>query len=159
MEAGLLFYCSRRTSVCEKVIRRSASGFSLPLEEVRVCIREDRLNPVMAAMLKKFAVVFTISEAVAKRPVCAAPLFQTLRVPIGPDGEPVGVLRLSGTEMAGYLVESADRAILILPDDPSEVLKMLPKAFERLRKKFGLRGELPKRPVIQFSALPEEKNT
>ncbi|QAT51079.1 hypothetical protein EQM14_15605 [Caproiciproducens sp. NJN-50] len=143
MDAGLLFYCSRRTSVCEKTIRRAAGWFSLALAEVRVCTLENRLNPGMAELLKKNAVVFTVSEAAGGRPACSAPLFRTLRVPTGEDGEPAGVLRLPGRESTGYLVESADRAILILPDDPGEILEMLPAAFGRLKPKFGLSGEIP----------------
>lgn len=150
MDAGLLFYCSRRTSVCEKVIRRSADWFHLTLADVKVCTREDRLNPNMAALLKEAAVVFTVSEAAGNRPACSAPLFHTLRVPIGADGEPAGVMRLPGRELTGYLVESADKAILIFPDDPGEILEMLPAAFERLKRKFGLTGEIPVPREIDF---------
>lgn len=156
MDAGLLFYCSRRTSVCEKTIRRASGWFQLNLEEVRVCTREDRLNPCMAELLKEAAVIFTVSEAVGARPACSAPLFRTLRVPLGADGEPAGVLRLRGRETTGYLVESADRAILILPDDPSEVLEMLPAAFGRLKSKFGLEGEIPVRKEIHFEYFVEK---
>ncbi|WP_411676042.1 hypothetical protein [Caproicibacter sp.] len=158
MDAGLLFYCSRRTSVCEKLIRRSAGWFQLPLVQVRVCTREERLNPNMAALLKDAAAVFVVSEAVAGRPLCSAALFRTLRVPIGGDGEPAGVLKLAGRETTGYLVESQDRAILILPDDPSEILEMLPAAFERLKKKFGLSGEIPKQKEIRFVIPTDEED-
>lgn len=150
MDAGILFYCSRRTSVCEKTIRRSSGWFHLTLKEVRACTQEGRLNPNMAALLKEAGVVFVISEAAGNRPACSAPLFRTLRVPTGADGEPLGVLRLPGRETAGYLVESADRAILILPDDPGEILEMLPAAFGRLKQKFGLSGEIPPRKEIRF---------
>jgi hypothetical protein len=156
MNAALLFYCSRRTSVCEKVIRRASSCFYLPLLDVRVCTREAHLNPSMAVLLKKAKVVFTLSEAVQNRPACAGPMFRTLKVPIGADGEPVGVLRLQGRQAAGYLVESADRAILILPDDPSEILEMLPLAFRRLKSKFELNGSLPEKKEIRFGSLMEK---
>ena len=155
MDAGLLFYCSRHTSVCEKTIRRASGWFQLNLADVRVCTREDRLNPNMAELLQETAVVFTVSEAVGARPACSAPLLRTLRVPLGADGEPSGVLRLPGRETAGYLVESADRAILILPDDPSEVLEMLPAAFGRLKRKFELEGEIPAKREIVFSSMNE----
>jgi hypothetical protein len=155
MDAGLLFYRSRRTSVCEKTIRRAAGWFHLSLGDVRVCTRDERLNPNMAALLKKAAVVFTVSEAAGGRPACSAPLLSTLRVPLGADGEPAGVLRLPGRETKGYLVESADRAILILPDDPSEILEMLPCAFGRLKRKFELEGELPPKMEITFGSLQE----
>ncbi|MFU0832129.1 MAG: Protein-tyrosine-phosphatase [Oscillospiraceae bacterium] len=150
MNAGLLFYCSRRTSVCEKTIRKTAGWFYLPLVHVRVCTQEKRLNPSMAALLKRAEVVFTVSEAAGGRPTCCVPMFRTLHVPIGSDGEPIGVLRLPARETTGYLIESVDRAILILPDDPSEILQMMPAAFARLKKKFGLKGEIPPPKRIKF---------
>lgn len=156
MDAGLLFYRSRRTSVCEKTIRRAAGWFHLSLGDVRVCTREDRLNPNMAELLKNAEVVFTISKGDGGCPACAAPLFGTLHVPVGEDGEPVGVLRLTGRETKGYLVESEDRAIFILPDDPSEILEMLPAAFERLKQKFELEGEIPAPKDIDFQFSPEK---
>ena len=155
MNAGLLFHCSRRTSACEKMLRRASGWFHLSFADVRVCTREDRLNPNMAALLKESAMVFAVSEAAGGRPACAAPLFRTLRVPLDGAGEPVGVLRLHGRETTGYLVESADRAILVLPDDPGEMLEMLPAAFGRLKQKFGLEGQFPPKKEIVFSSLNE----
>ncbi len=154
---GLLFYCSRRTSVCEKTLRRAAGWFRLSLSTVRICTREDRLNPNMAALLKGAKVVFTVSEAAGGRPACCGPLFHTLRVPVGGDGEPVGVMRLHGRETTGYLVESIGQAILILPDDPSDILEMLPEAFDRLKQKFGLSGQIPVPKKLQFDSLNERE--
>lgn len=154
---GLLFYCSRRTSVCEKALRRIAGWFHLSLSAVRICTREDRLNQNMAALLKGAEMVFTVGEAAGGRPACCEPLFRTLRVPVGGDGEPVGVMRLHGRETAGYLVESIDQAILILPDDPSDILEMLPEAFDRLKQKFGLDGEIPAPKKLQFGPMAEKE--
>jgi len=150
MNAGLLFYCSRRTSVCEKTIRKTAGWFYLTMQDVRVCTQEKRLNPSMAALLKNDAIVFTVSEAVGGRPACCEPMFHTLHVPVDADDEPIGVLRLTARETTGYLIESVDRAILILPDDPGEILQMMPTAFDRLKKKFELKGEIPPPKKIRF---------
>ncbi|XOQ43215.1 MAG: Protein-tyrosine-phosphatase [Clostridium sp.] len=150
MNAGLLFYCSRRTSVCEKMIRKTSGWFYLPLSDVRVCTQEKRLNPSMAGLLKNAHVVFTVSAPASGRPICCEPMFRTLHVPIDANGEPIGVLRLRARETTGYLIESIDRAILILPDDPSEILQMMPAAFARLKKKFGLKGEIPPPKKIRF---------
>jgi hypothetical protein len=164
MNAGLLFYCARRTSACEAEIARAAGWFGLSLAGVRVCTREDLLNRCMAALLKDADVVFAAGGPDGGRPACAAPIFRTLRVPLGADGEPKGVKRLPGRETAGYLLESASQAIVVLPDDPWEFPLMLPAAMERLRDKFGLSGEIPaekkpdyERMVLQSMGPPDGK--
>lgn len=144
MEAGLLFYLARRTSSCQRVLKRSAGYFGTEIADVRFCVKSGDLNGTLAHLLKQYPAVFVVGSAPGTRPECAAPIFHTLHVPLGADGEPQGILRLPGADKRGYLVESASQAILLLPDDPYEVLKMAPHAFSRLSKKFGLSGEFPK---------------
>lgn len=156
MEAGLLFFRSGRTSVCERLLGRTAEWFGMELSGVKVCTRDSLLNPCMAALLRDNAVVFAVGGASDGRPSCAEPLFRTLGVPLDAHGEPDGVLKLPGGGGAGYLLESADRAILLLPDDPSAMLGMLPPAFRRLKQKFGLSGEFPGEPKIDYERLVEE---
>lgn len=156
MEAGLLFCRSGRTSVCERLLGRMAGRFGVELSDVEVCTRDSLLNPCMAALLRGHAVVFAVGGTSDGRPSCAEPLFRTLGVPLDARGEPVGVLGLPGGGLRGYLVESADRAILLLPDDPSAMLEMLPPAFRRLKQKFGLSGEFPEEPKIDFKRLVEK---
>lgn len=156
MEAGLLFYCSRRTSVCEADIVRAAGWFGLKAAGERICTREDRLNRCMAALFRTADVVFVVGRPEKGRPSCAEPLFRTLGVPLGEDGEPKGVRRLAGRETVGYLVESARQAIVILPDDPCEILAMLPAAMERLRAKFGLSGGFPAKRKLDYENLVEQ---
>lgn len=156
MKAGLLLYCSRRTSACEKVIARAAGWFGMELSGVKVCTREDGINPCVAALLRQAEIVFSVSEPEQDRPACAAPMFRTLRVPVGTDGEPVGVKKLPGRRETGYLVESRDRAIVLLPDDPCEILEMLPAAMERLQKKFSLHGSFPAPAEIDFERMAAE---
>ena len=78
-----------------------------------------------------------------------------LRVPLDGEGEPRGVLKLEGDRKHGYLIESVNQAIVILPDDPCEVLSMLPAACGRLKEKFELEGEFPESPKIDYAELVE----
>ena len=153
MDAGLLFYCARRTSACEADLMRAAGWFGMYVSRVRVFAVEALLNRCMAALLKETDAVFAVGGPAGGRPSCAAPIFRTLRVPLGPDGEPEGVKRLSGGGMTGYLVESARQAVVILPDDPRGLLPMLPEAMERLRDKFSLNGSVPAAEKTDYGRL------
>ena len=89
---------------------------------------------------------------------CAAALFERLHVPIGPDGEPRGVLRLPVGDVEGYLIESRSQAICLLPDEAPLLPAMLGQAAGPLCEKFGLtRRAQPSPPAPRFEdALREE---
>ena len=144
MEAGLLFYLARRTSSCQRVLCRAAGYFGVDLQDVRVCVQKEGLNGAISRLLKGYPMVFVVGSAPGSRPECAGPIFNTLHVPPDSNGEPKGILRLTGAEKTGYLIESVDQAIILLPDDPYEILRMEPSVFARLKRKFGLSGEFPK---------------
>ncbi|MCI1955079.1 MAG: hypothetical protein LKJ21_01730 [Oscillospiraceae bacterium] len=144
MEAGLLFFMARRTSACQRVITRAADCFGVEISDVCVCVQANGLNGGIARLLRKRPMIFLVGSSPERRPDCAGPIFKTLRVPLDRQGEPKGILKLRGAGKNGYLIESVNQAIAVLPDDPYEILKMLSPAFERLKRKFGLPGEFPK---------------
>ncbi len=155
MNTGLLFYLARRTLLCQKQLSRLIKYYKLSLTDVKICAKEDGLRPAMSQLISSLPIVFVLSDTPSSRPVCARPIFKTLHVPMESNGEPKGVLRLSGIEKTGYLIESMNQAIVVLPDLPEELAVMLPKACERLKLKFGLDGELPAEPDIDYKALIE----
>ncbi|HEX3016647.1 MAG TPA: hypothetical protein VHP31_02190 [Caproicibacter sp.] len=144
MEAGLLFFLARRTSACQRVMNRSAVYFDVEISDVRVCVQEKGLNGNISRLLKERPMIFLVGASPEYRPDCSESIFKTLHVPLDRLGEPKGILKLRGADKTGYLIESMNQAIILLPDDPYEILKMLPAAFERLKRKFGLTGEFPK---------------
>ena len=153
MQAGIIFCTARRTSVCQKLLSRTFGWFGLHVGGVRACAAPERLNGSIAALLKTSAAVCVLSPEADGRPECAAPVFTTLKIPMDAKGEPRGVMKLCGRAAAGYLIESSNQAILLLPDDPCELLKMLPAACARLKEKFELEGEIPVREVPDLEAL------
>ncbi len=155
MDAGLLFYQAHRTAACQLILSRASEEFGIPLHEVRVCIQADYLNPSIAGILKARNAVFLVASAPEKRPTCSEAIFYTLHVPLRPDGEPEGILRLTGCQKTGYLIESIDQAIVLLPDEPSSILKMAPAVFGRLKSKFDLPGEFPKKCHPDYEKLVE----
>ena len=153
MEAGLLFYAARRTSVCQKLLSRTFGWFGVQITTVKVCMEESRINRSMAALLRSNRIVFLVGASEGGRPACAAHIFQTLKIPTDREGEPRGIKKLRGPLVTGYLIESAHQAIVLIPDDPCEILEMLPTLCDRLKQKFNLEGEIPEEPHPDFEKL------
>ncbi len=155
MNAGLLFYFARKTSLCQKQLSRYTEYYDITVSNVKICAKEEGLRPAMGNLISSLPVVFLVGDSPEGRPSCALPIFATLHIPLTSSGEPRGVLRLKGTEKTGYLIESLNQAIVILPDLPAEMMQMLPQACERLKEKFGLEGEPPAPEEIDYEALVE----
>ena len=156
MNAGLLFYLARRTSQCQKIIGSYFGYFDLTIDGVKTCARKNDLRAAMSQLVASLPLTVVVSDSPQSQPEAAAPLFRILRIPLDSDGEPKGVMRLEGTEHTGYLIESINQAIVILPDIPQEVLRMLPSACERLNVKFALNGQVPEQPDINYEELVEK---
>lgn len=153
MNSGLLFYLARRTAVCQDIINRAIKNLGMEISAVKVCMREDYINRCMANLLKNSPVVFLIGDSPLSRPGCADFIFKTLKIPLDRKNEPKGVMKLYGTGKTGYLIESCNQAIIVFPDIPGEIIKMLPAACERLGQKFELDGRLPNAPEIDYEKL------
>lgn len=156
MNAALLFYLARKTLLCEQQIRRFSGCFSLPVTETALCLQEADLRPAMARLVRSHSVIFLTGSCTGVCPACARPLFGLLHIPLDSSGEPKGVLRLSGAEKHGYLVESLNQAIAVLPDEPEALAQMMPQAMERLKKKFSLEGEAPDPALLDYESLIED---
>lgn len=155
MNTGILFYFARKTSVCQKIIGRAAGFFGMELSAVSVCASRGGVSGGIAPLLHKYSAVFLVSSSPGKRPDCVSEVFRVLRVPLDREGEPRGVLKLEGKQKRGYLIESVNQAIVIFPDDPCEILRMLPAACGRLKEKFELEGEFPEHRSIDYAELVE----
>ncbi len=150
MEAGLLFFQARCTSACQHILSRFAKYFGIEVPEVRTCVQKSELNSNIAHLLKLYPIVFLVGSASAKRPACAGYIFNTLHILPDSDGEPKGIMKLHGQKKLGYLIESIDQAIVLLPDDPYEVLKMVPDILARIKVKYGLFGKIPKSVYLNY---------
>lgn len=156
MNAGLLFYSAHRTSLCEKLLRSAAGAYDLTVNEVKICTREAALRGAMAALINRYPVVFVAGGCSSAQPDAARPIFEILRIPLTPQSEPKGVLRFGGPEKSGYLIESVNQAIVVLPDLPAELAVLLPQACARLKQKFDLTGEPLPPDTTDYKALIEE---
>jgi len=156
MNAGLLFYLARRTLQCQKRIKKYIGFYDLSLSSVKICAKKGDLRPAMSQFIANLPVVFVVSDGETRQPACALPIFETLQIPLDSQGEPKGVLHLNGTDATGYLIESTNQAIVLLPDLPEEIMQMLPSACERLNLKFDLNGSVPCEPDIDYEKFVED---
>lgn len=156
MNAGILFYLARKTSLCQKQLSHYLQYYGVNAASVKICAKQTGLSPAMAVLLEKHPVVFVVSGGTEARPCAANPIFETLHIPLDAHGEPKRVLRLTGRDMSGYLIESLNQAIVLLPDHPEELNAMLPQACDRLKLKFGLHGEPPPENDTDYKALVAE---
>ncbi|MGX8711030.1 MAG: hypothetical protein ACQGTM_12395 [bacterium] len=143
MNAGLIFYFAHRTLRCQNKIEEALRFYGSGIADVKICAKKTDLSSTMARLLRTLPAVFVVGDSPESMPDCAPPLFKILHIPVGRSGEPKGVLRLNGTDKTGYLIESLNQAIVVLPDVPEELSQMLPAACERLALKFGLTGDFP----------------
>ncbi len=155
MNAGLVFYLAHRTLLCQKKIEEALKFYDSGITDVKICAKQSDLSPAMSHLLRTLSVVFLVGDSPEAQPDCAPPLFKTLHIPVKVTGEPKGVLRLNGAEKTGYLIESINQAIVVLPDIPEELSLMLLPAFERLALKFSLSGEFPSEPEEPFQQMIE----
>lgn len=154
MDAGLLFFQARRTSLCEKEVRGAAASLQVILEGVNASARAEGLCRALASFLKKYRLIYLVSAAEDGRLLCAEPVFRALHVPLDPQGEPAHVRRLTGFDACGYLLESQTQAIVLLPDLPEELRIQLPGTQRRLAEKFGL-SPIPPSKEVDYEALIE----
>lgn len=155
MNTGILFYFAHKTSVCQKIIGRAAGFFGMEISTASVCASQGGVSGAIAPLLRDLSAVFLVSSSAERRPDCASEVFRVLHVPLDRKGEPRGVLKLEGSGKRGYLIESVNQAIVILPDDPCEIIRMLPAVCRRLKEKFELEGEFPESRKIDYAELVE----
>lgn len=156
MNAGILFHFANRTALCQRAIENFWDSLQCQTAQVKLAPREKDLFPVLSSLLRSCSIVAIVSDCGEDgRPLCARTIFETLRVPLTKEGEPRGVLALSGVTKKGYLVESENQAILLLADVPYEINPMLQGARQRLQAKFELEWQEPPQPVLDFEARME----
>lgn len=141
MQAGLIFYQAHRTFENKITAERFLNGAGCPLAETRVVSTERSLFGALSTLLHTCRLVLVVSAAAggphgANEPLASAQLFDRLGVEQGPDG-PQGVLRLRVNAGCADLLESADRAVFVLPDEPGSLAALLAVGRKRLAQKFG----------------------
>lgn len=146
MEAAVLYCGARRTAYCQELLE--SNGFRL----TQICAAgEDSQMARMGILLSKNQLLLILGPEHNGEPTFGKPFFRALHVPTL-DENPQGILVLHGKGCIGWLIESREQAVALLPDRPEHLQLLLPELWLRLCKKFGL-----SMPEIQKSAVNYEQ--
>ena len=148
MEAAVLYCGARRTAYCQELL--SNSGFEL----TQVCAAGKNAVGVLGSLLTKNRLVLLLGSERAGEPIYGEPFFRMLHVPLL-DNSPQGVLVLQGAACRGWLIESRQQAVAVLPDHPEQLRLLLPELWLRLREKFDLQQPASPAPEPDFHQLVE----
>lgn len=138
LPACLLFYRAGRTAEAEKRILRFLRRLGGSLLEASAVQEEGELLRALNGMLGKARCVFVVSGADGGRPEAAGPIFKALGAEPAAEGGTEAFRPLLGERLRGYLPESREKAVCLLPDDGEEEERMLQEACRRLSEKFSL---------------------
>ena len=152
LSAGILFYGAGGTAAMEDRIHAMLLRIGGTLSGALAIQEEKELLRMLNHLLESSRCVFVVSGASGGRPEAAEPIFRAMRASLTPEGEPETILTLSGKQLRGYLPESREKIICILPDEEEEAQGMLKEAFLRIAEKFSLPYEEEK-----DAALDSEK--
>lgn len=118
MNCRLVFFAARKTSFCERALRKSFS--ELDLELVKTCFATDseQLGNELTDAFKKLNVVFVVGglgfddekgiKSIISRALCETPVndCKKLKNENGDDG---------------YVVRAANQILILLPDEPEQI--------------------------------------
>lgn len=153
--AGLLFFHAGQTAPLEKGVLHLLGQLGGSLMKAAAVQEEGELLRQLNSMLEKARCVFVVSGAPGGVPEAAEPVFRALGAKLTPEGEPKGIFTLLGKHKRGYLPESREKVICLLPDDDGEAEGMLIEAGRRLSEKFSL-SYAEEKPVFLDQKREEE---
>lgn len=125
MKCNLVFYLARKTSYCEKALKKSLAQIDTELHTVCASTNPLMLGEKLTEALKTCNLVFIIgglgfSGDNRLSDVLSRALSST-KVEIGD----VKKLRSDNSRACGYLIRSGKQLIVALPDNPEELTAML----------------------------------
>lgn len=122
MNCRLVFFAARKTSFCERALRKSFS--ELDLELVKTCFATDseQLGVELTDAFKKLNVVFVVGglgfddekgiKSIISRALCETPVndCKKLKNEYGDDG---------------YVIRAANQLLVLLPDEPAQIEEIM----------------------------------
>lgn len=134
MKCDLIFYLARRTSYCEKALKKQLAELSLGLNEVSASTTPQMLGEKLIRSLSRCNLVFIIgglgfSGKNGLSDVLSKALSST-KVTVSD----VRKLRNDLGKQYGYVIRSGRQMIVALPDKPDELSEMFSPALVNLIK-------------------------
>ena len=133
MTGELIFYAARKTSLCERSLRKSFSELDLIADEAKFAANCKTLGELVVSSLKTNDIVFVTggldiggesdSPSVFARAFSDNPTFEMKRLK-----------NSSGSD--GYVFASDSQAIILLPDDPQQIENIMNGALRGFLKRY-----------------------
>ncbi|MBQ3073692.1 MAG: hypothetical protein IJD19_03315 [Ruminococcus sp.] len=139
MKSDLIFYLARRTSYCEKALRKELSELSIGLNQVAASTTAMMLGEKLCESFKRCNLVFIIgglgfSGKNGLTEVLSKALSAT-RVNVGD----IRKLRNPEGKQYGYLIRCGKQIIVAFPDKPEELSQMFSQELkDYIRKAYSL---------------------
>ena len=133
MTGELIFYAARKTSLCERSLRKSFSELDLIADEAKFAANCKTLGELVVSSLKTNDIVFVTGGldigGESDSPSVFARAFA--------DTPPLEMKRLKNSSGSdGYVFASDSQAIILLPDDPQQIENIMNGALRGFLKRY-----------------------
>lgn len=133
MTGELIFYAARKTSLCERSLRKSFSELDLIADEAKFAANCKTLGELVVSSLKTNDIVFVTGGldigGESDSPSVFARAFA--------DNPPLEMKRLKNSYGSdGYVFASDSQAIILLPDDPQQIENIMNGALRGFLKRY-----------------------
>ena len=133
MTGELIFYAARKTSLCERSLRKSFSELDLIADEAKFAANCKTLGELVVSSLKTNDIVFVTGGldigGESDSPSVFARAFAD-----NPQLEMKRLKNSSGSD--GYVFASDSQAIILLPDDPQQIENIMNGALRGFLKRY-----------------------
>lgn len=139
MKCDLIFYLARKTSYCEKALKKQLEEIGLGLNSVTASTTPVMLGEKLITSLSRCNLVFIIgglgfSGKIGLSDVLSKALSTTKVTP-----SDIWRLRNDLGKQYGYLIRCGKQMIVALPDKPDELSEMFsPALVSRIKENFGI---------------------
>lgn len=133
MNCHIIFYMAKKTSLCEKALKKSIDTFSIHSEKTIFATSPKQLGSSLINALSVSNIVFTVGGLSDFDEASIENVFSNA-LSKHPEAE-VKKLRNTISDNHGYLITQGCQAIIALPDEPDEISNILNKSVQEYLQK------------------------
>ena len=133
MTGELIFYAARKTSLCERSLRKSFSELDLIADEAKFAANCKTLGELVVSSLKTNDIVFVTGGLDIGGDTDSPSVFARALA----DNPPKEMKRLKNSSGSdGYVFATESQAIILLPDDPQQIENIMNGALRGFLKRY-----------------------
>lgn len=133
MTGELIFYAARKTSLCERSLRKSFSELDLIADEAKFAANCKTLGELVVSSLKTNDIVFVTGGLDIGGDTDSPSVFARALA----DNPPKEMKRLKNSSGSdGYVFATESQAIILLPDDPQQIESIMNGALRGFLKRY-----------------------